>query len=182
MTRETFERLLAQLGTKPDTAITALVTRYQEDLAEHLAAAVRYAAAGTLHTQLEETAARPLRRALGSKHGPPDAWILFELTNAVAAAESAVLARLRRALRDLRRVDVPPEMAAIEEQDPPFRVCDEAYLALRRIARPEPVLQFSLESRHFLGLPDAEKDLEIERCLKSQSFTRFLPDVDEEEG
>jgi hypothetical protein len=105
--------------------------------------------------------------------------MLFGLVKGVKAAEDAVTGRLNAALRDSRVLE-PDTTFLVEEPEPAFRVCDDAYLALRRIGNPESFLQYSMESRHFLSLADDEKNREIETYVRTKSFTRFLEDVDED--
>jgi hypothetical protein len=189
MIREIFEQSLAALSPREEAKTTALVEEYRKDVAEVRDTAVRYAQAGhppapralSLIAQLGETAVEGLAGTIAAQKPVPDTALMFELVKGVASAESAVTRRLEAALRDTRLVPQPPEMQALEEVGPPYRVCDEAYVALRRILNPESHLQYLMESRHFLSLPENAKSQEIDSWLKTNSFTRFLGDVDAEE-
>ena len=105
----------------------------------------------------------------------------MDMVDGFVVGEAAVISRLKAALSDQRMLPQPPEMRMLEEVGPPYRVCDEAYTALRRILNSESRVQGLLEARHFLKLPNAAKDEEIESWLKTGVFTRFLGDVDAEE-
>jgi hypothetical protein len=188
MIREIFEQRLASLGPRQEADTTALVEEYGKGVREVQDAAVRCAMspppptafrALSLIARLEETAVETLAGTIAAQDPVLDTWLLFELVKGVAFAETAVTGRLRAALSDTRTVPQPPEMRHLEEVGPPYRVCDEAYVALRRILNPEPFLQHLVESRHFLAMPDADKNHEIESWLQTSSFTRFLEDVDE---
>jgi hypothetical protein len=99
----------------------------------------------------------------------------------MAATESLAVGRLAAALRDVRRIESPPGSERIEEPEPAFRVCDEAYLALRRILHQESEIQYTVEVRHFLQLSDERKNREIANHLETGAFTQFLDPVDEEQ-
>lgn len=188
MIREIFEQRLASLSPRQEADTTALVEEYGKDVREVQDTAVRYAMAAppqairalSLISRLGETTVETLAVTIAAQNPVLDTWLLFELAKGVAFAETAATNRLRAALIDTRVVPQSPEMLALEEVRPPYRVCDEAYLALRRILNPEPLLQHLLESRHFLSLPDADKAHEIESCLQTSSFTRYLGDVEAE--
>jgi hypothetical protein len=77
------------------------------------------------------------------------------------------------------RRQAPPQQAdaAMEEQPPPIRVCDEAYLQLRRLLNiEEGDPQYFLNARAFLNLGNAEKDAEIHRARKSRGWSRLVGD------
>ena len=189
MIRETFEQRLAGLGPRQETKITALVEEYRKDVAEVQEAALRFANAAypqspralSVIGQLAETAVETLAGGIDAQKPVPDTALLFELFRGVASAEAAVTGRLKASLNDNRMIPQPPHMQEMEEAGPPYRVCDEAYVSLRRIQHPETLVQYLMESRHFLALPDADKNREIESFQQTGSFTRFLEDVDAEE-
>ena len=101
-----------------------------------------------------------LASSIAAQERVPDTSLLIDLVNGVVFAETAVRGHLKAALNDSRMVPQPPAMRLMEEVGPPYRICDEAYTALRRILNPESFLQYLTESRHFLSLPDAAKNRE----------------------
>ena len=188
MDRETFSQRLAPLSARQESLTTELVEEYRKNLAELHATALRYLSsrarsgqASSLLEQLEETAVESLARTVATQHPAPETRLLLDLANGVGFAEKAVVSRLTVALRDGRIAPQPPGARAMEEAPPPHRVCDEAYIGLRRLLHPESQLQNLMESNHFLGLPDHEKNREIESWLKTGAFRQFLDDVDVEE-
>lgn len=189
MIREIFEQRLAALSPRQEADTTALVEEYGKDVFEIRKTAVLHATAPTpdayrarsLIARLGETGVETLAGTIAGQDPVLDTWLLFELVKGVAFAETAATGRLRAALSDTRMVPQPPEMRLLEEVGPPYRICDEAYVALRRIQIPESFLQHRMESRHFLSLPDADKNHEIESCSRTGTFTRFLEDIDAEE-
>jgi hypothetical protein len=189
MIREIFEQRLAALSSRQEADTTALVEEYVKNVRDVQDVAVRHAMSAppqdfralSVITRLGETAVETLAGTIAAQNPVLDTWLLFELAKGVAFAETAVTARLKAALNDTRMVPQPPEMLVLEEVGPPYRVCDEAYVALRRILNAESFLQNLMESRHFLSLPDTDKNHEIESWLQTSSFTRFLEDIDAEE-
>jgi hypothetical protein len=186
MTRETFEQRLAPLTARQESATTALVEEYGKDLADVYSAALRFTQSGSASAggalsvlaQLAETAVKPIAAAIPAQQPVPSTPLLFDLANGIAVTESVVAGRLKAALTDTRAIPQPPEARFIEEVGPPHRVCDEAYTGLRRILHAESRLQCAMETRHFLMLPDEDKNQEIESCMRTGSFTKFLDDVD----
>lgn len=189
MVREIFEQRLGALSSRQEQKITELSEEYRKDISDVLSTAVRYSQMGgtpgrqafSVIAQLGETAVETLASAVASQQAVPDTALLMEMVKGVVFTEREVTRRLKTALNDARMVPQPPEMRVVEEVGPPYRICDEAYSALRRILNPESLLQWLAESRHFLSLPQAAKNQEIESWLRTGTFARFLEDVDIEE-
>jgi hypothetical protein len=187
--RDIFKQRLASLSPRQESKITALVEEYRADVVEVQRAALRYTQDGDIQAsralsviaQLDETAVESLATTISTQKLVPDTSLLMDLVNGVCFAEAAVVKRLTAVLSNTRLVPQPPEMRDMEEVGPPNRICDEAYVKLRRILNPEPYLQHLMESRHFLSLPDDAKNQEIKSWSDTGRFTRFLGDVDTEE-
>jgi len=188
--REIFEQRLAALDPRDDAKTAALVEEYRKDVAAVQETALRFAGAANPNApralsiigQLGETAVDALAGAINGQKPAPDTGLLFELFRGVAFAESAVTGRLKAALSDTRMIPQAPHMQEMEEAGPPYRVCDEAYVSLRRILHFETLVQYLMESRHFLSLPEADKNREIQSWRETGSFTRYLDDIEAEEN
>jgi hypothetical protein len=185
MTSEEFAARAAEVDAEDEPALDALTGEYLDDAKRSAGMVVACvqprdaalaAKALSFLGLLEEAAVTPLLERAG-QDSPIQQWMLLEAARGVRAADLAVTARLKSMLRDGRPVAAGDVWEAAEEKLPPFRVCDEAYLALRRILHPEPSLQFDLENRHFLDLPDSRKDREIHNFETTGTFTEFLPDA-----
>jgi len=189
MIREIFEERLAGVNPRDDAKTSALIAEYRKDLTEVQDTVLRYASAAdprapralALIGQLEDTAAETLASTIDAQKPAPETGLLFELFRAVAFTESAVTGRLKAALSDTRLIPQAPHMQEMEEAVPPYRVCDEAYVSLRRILHLETMVQYLVESRHFLSLPEADRTREIESWLQTGSFTRYLEDIEGED-
>jgi hypothetical protein len=187
MTRELFEQRLAPLTSRQESSIAALIDEYRKDLADVQSAAVRYSQSEGLMqqqalsviAQLGETAVALLASTVAAQKPVPDTALLVDMVDGFVAGEAAVISRLKAALSDQRMVPQPPEMRMLEEVGPPYRVCDEAYSALRQVLTCESRVRNLLEARHFLRLPNEAKNEEIESWLKTGVFTRFLGEEEE---
>jgi hypothetical protein len=180
---------LGSLSSRQEARIAALAEEHRDRVADvqvtalHVwqARGMRATQALSVVAQLGETAVESLASTIAEQKPVPDTPLLIEMVKGIVSAEAAVTRHLKAELRDTRMVPQPPGMLVLEEVGPPYRVCDEAYVALRRILKVESLLQYLAEARHFLSLPDSAKDQEIATWSRAGSFTRFLEDVDTEE-
>lgn len=106
---------------------------------------------------------------------------LFALEQAVGSLEtlqSEIVQKLTRLLGS--KVELPlasPLEETIEERELPSRECDEAYVLLRRILKPdESELTGELTRREFLRLEDEGKDEEIARYKTGAPWIQFVED------
>ena len=189
MNRQIFEQRLTSLNSREESKITALVEEYRAGLAAVQNTALSYVESKGIHTlrarsvvaQLGETVLASMMQVMKAQKPVPDTSLLLLLVEGVMRAEFAVTEHLKVALKDGRLVPQPPGLSALEEVGPPYRVCDEGYTMLRRILNLELLEQYLMESRHFLALPDSDKNTEIESWLQIGCFTCFLDDIDLEE-
>jgi hypothetical protein len=114
------------------------------------------------------------------------AQAVLELQHAVDLAQQdrARLAdTLTRLLDDKRNVPLPEQPANTEERLPPRRLCDEAYLLLRKLLSPEESADDQLRNgRLFLDLDEAQRDKEIAVLKRSKRFTPLQEYFPGEEG
>lgn len=99
---------------------------------------------------------------------------LAALRGAAAAAETwrrLLAARLSPMLERKTAIAPPVHDQTVEEQELPSRDCDEVYLALRRILRPDESEYVSIiVRRRFLRMPEQERDAEIESFRRGGAF------------
>ena len=87
-----------------------------------------------------------------------------------------ILAAVQQLLNDRRRMP-PPEKRGTPPETPPVirRVCDEAYLLLRRMVHfSEDEDQYIFNSDAFLDLPEADRDQEIASVSAGQQWTVWV--------
>lgn len=86
-----------------------------------------------------------------------------------------VFERLTQWLEDKRPIPQRRRSAVIEEKAPERRVCDDAYLALRRLVHfGEDELAQLVDARQFLQLPDAKRDEIIARAKATKTWRRIV--------
>ena len=122
-----------------------------------------------------EEAAIPVLLAGLNGEGGADYRQLALLGKSLMGLEGSVAGYLKRALGDRRMVPVSKGMKKAEGRKPERRVCDEAYLGLRRLGSGEAEIMAQLEADEFLHLAVSDRDAELGQYLKSGTFSRFLP-------
>ena len=101
-------------------------------------------------------------------------WDVQTLVDLQLDTRSRLIPLLNGALRDTRPIPPPDLPAWVEEPPIPRRVCDEAYLALRRLLAFEPEEDADLEADLFLNLSDEERDAEIDRLRTTKAWTSLV--------
>ena len=85
-----------------------------------------------------------------------------------------VLDRLAQWLDDKRLISEAPRVARYEERPPEIRVCDNAYLALRRLVHfGEDEFARVVDAHHFLQLTDAQRDEVIAKAKATKTWRRI---------
>jgi hypothetical protein len=129
-------------------------------------------AAGVL-LELEMPAFPSVLGAVRTEPVPGLVWDIQLLGDIVFDARRRVVEKLDGLSEDKRDVPVGDGPAPSDEKPLPRRVCDEAYLILRRLLSSEPEEALYLNSRLFLKLSIEQKDQEIFFAKRERRFTRF---------
>ena len=105
-------------------------------------------------------------------------WQMNTLMSAHLELRDKVVVKLDLMLAD--KTSIPwRTIEPFEGLPKPSRVCDEAYLVMRRLLNArEEKMQFLRESEAFLSLSDKEKDAEILKAKKSRVWTNLLGEED----
>ncbi len=127
-----------------------------------------------------EEAAIPVLLAGMHGEGGADYRQLVLLGKSLMGLEGSVAGYLKRALGDGRMVPISKGMEIAEGRMPERRVCDEAYLGLRRLGSGEAEIVAQLEADEFLHLAVSARDAELAQYLKTGKFSRFLPQSEAE--
>ena len=89
--------------------------------------------------------------------------------------------RLIAAFPDKRLIPLKPDRGPVEEENPPGRVCDEAYLNLRLLANlSESAATAQITRNEFLSRPDEEKDREIEEFQTLGKWNALVEEVEDD--
>ena len=100
-------------------------------------------------------------------------WDIQLLGDLVLGARAQLLAKLDGLLEDQRDVPMGDGPSPADEKPLPRRVCDEAYLLLRRLLARESEDAQYLNSRLYLGLSLEKRNSEIFFAKRERRFTRF---------
>ena len=125
-------------------------------------------------SQIEELALDALLNAPDSIDVTKLVWLMRTLTDIEVEMRKRVILKLMPLLD--RKLPVPPlpVFEEIEEPIPEVRVCDEAYMLLRRLVETsEPAESYFLNIRTFGNLDEPERDAEIEKARKENRFTKW---------
>jgi hypothetical protein len=96
------------------------------------------------------------------------------LTTQELKLRERVLQHLQLWLDDKRAVPTKPQFGHSEEKPAERRVCDDAYLALRRLVHfGEDELAQLVDARVYLGMTDAQRDAVIARAKATKTWRRI---------
>jgi hypothetical protein len=104
---------------------------------------------------------------------PAAVWDLQLLADIVLALRARLVKVLDERLGDKRDVPMKDDPRLVDEKPLPRRVCDEAYLMLRRLLSAEAEEPLYINSRLFLKLTIADRDAEIFFAKRERRFTNF---------
>ncbi len=131
-------------------------------------------------SQLGELAVAPLIEASSPRTGRERIWLLRTIAEAGIGLRAKIIARVEAALDDRELVHPPKPVGPCEEPPRPHRVCDEAYVQLRRLVGPaESEEDAVIQAWLFLKLDEAAKDAEIAKA-RTREFTDFTSPAAEE--
>src|SRR5579862_6846549 len=182
MTSDEFYARLTQVGAEDDQGAGALAKEVIEDSREAPDRAAQIWKEGTNFAQqaklvlanLADLALVPM-----ISHGDPAAtadvvWALRTQGAQLAQLQRKIVKYIDAHLIDTRKMPSRPDFGPTEEKAPVVRVCDEAYLQLRRLLNvEESEEQYMANSRAFLRLPEAQKNEEISKARQSRAWTRL---------
>lgn len=119
--------------------------------------------------------------ALEALLGVPDSsdpgqvvWLISTMAALELEARRKVVDRIIPLLARKTPVPKAPVIGPLEEPVPDTRVCDEAYLLLRRLINGEESLEaYHENARTFTGLTEDERDEEISKAQQQRAFTSW---------
>jgi hypothetical protein len=128
--------------------------------------------------ELDDLALRPLAEAEPPDDAAKRAWLISTLVDNELELRQLIVARLDQFLGDRSVVPLPPVVAPIDELPPPRRVCDEAYVHLRRFLNvATPLEQQLMDEDIFLNLPLDLKDQAIQKFRESGVWVQLTEDI-----
>ena len=186
MTSAELVEALRRLDPNQEAAVDELSRNFEEEAHAPVRTAVSMLNGGdpqmgrraaSVITNIGELAIVPLLDAAPASQPASRVWNMEVVITAHLQERAKVVARLNSMLSD--KVKIPWEKGKPDEGAPaPSRVCDEAYLMMRRLLNTkEDKAQFLDEREAFLQLLDGEKDKEIQKLAKSHAWTNFVEDA-----
>jgi hypothetical protein len=183
MTREQFLEQFARLPATDEMGLAALAKQVVDDAREAVRAAVELWAtnpaqaqkAASLLVAVDELAFVPLTERGDPADARQRVWLLRTSGKCQQEFRGKLVGMINRMLDDRR---VPPARPMpgppLEERPSLPRVCDEAYLAHRRLLNyTEDSQQFAAEESAFLALPEAKRDEEILHLRRSNTWSKL---------
>lgn len=108
------------------------------------------------------------------------AFLLQVLVEAELALRARVIAKVEKLLDDREALSELPAHVQLEVRPPRRRVCDEAYVSMRRLVHPEEdQVGYHVESDAFLHLPEELKDTKIQEARTTHTWNLRPPTPDE---
>jgi hypothetical protein len=131
-------------------------------------------------SRLEELAIRPLLDSPPARAPADRAWLAVTVAEAAIELRGRLVGALERMLEDRAVIPRPANAGPVEEPLPDRRVCDEAYLQLRRVLKStESVEAYYLNANAFLRLSVEEKETEIQKARGKHAFSELSGMIDE---
>jgi hypothetical protein len=122
---------------------------------------------------MEDLAAIPLLEVPDSVEPYDPVSKLGVVVDAQVELRKTTVSRLMEMLQDKRPLNYA-KRPRVEETPPKSRVCDEAYVLLRRLLNTAEDQSFQLRNaRLFMRLPEERKDIEIRKAQNSKPWSDF---------
>ncbi|HRN25156.1 MAG: hypothetical protein IT276_02700 [Ignavibacteriaceae bacterium] len=161
---------------KLDSLSEEIILRSRKDGRElvnilHSSDAIERKKAANLILALGDLAVIPMLDSLDTENPENYAWEMDAIVTSYLEDRNKIVNKINSMLSDKRLMKTPELMGVSEEQPIPRRVCDEAYLLLRKIlAFKDDEEELMTNERLFLGMSDGEKDEEISRLKSSKEW------------
>ena len=179
---------------RADPARESVIDRLAKDIEQQARGPVRAAVgminepdprssgnATKLLSNLGDLAMDPLLDAPPPRDVSVKLWSMQALVAAHLDLREKLVARLNAMLDDKTRISWG-RIGPTEQVRPDTRVCDEAYIQMRRILNTgEGKSDWVQERKSFFAMSDQAKDAEILRARRSRSWTTLLGREEEEE-
>ena len=182
--REPLERRLRSIDLDDENALDAVTAAARDRGRESASAATELwhsfdfrvsGRAGAVLQRLGDLAVSPLMAPPDQVADSRQVWALRTADAAERGLRRRVAGRITAALSDRRAVPPGAEVGGMDETPPPRRVCDEAYLLLRKLEHlGETAEDYYMNERAFLRSEETERDHEIQNAAQSRSFRNFF--------
>lgn len=127
-----------------------------------------------------DLAITPMLDSLDTQNADNYAWEMDIISTQYLKNRNKITLVLNSMLLDKRQLKNPELIGTVEEKPIPKRVCDEAYLMLRKLTSfKETEEDLMINERRFLDMTDEERDKEISRIKSSKEWISLLEHLSE---
>jgi hypothetical protein len=138
--------------------------------------------AATILRLIGDLALTPLLNSINRENPVNLVWTVERIVNIQLDNRNRIVAILNEMTLDKRLVEEAGDPMELEDDSPSRRVCDEAYLMMRRLFALEDGEEEILENTDiFLDMTDEERDDEIDRARKTKKWISLVEKALEEE-
>ena len=131
---------------------------------------------------MEDVALRPLLDALNPDVVERHVWDMQAIVELQVKNRMQIASALEKMLDDQRPVPLPETAPSVEEKPIPRRVCDEAYIMMRKLlAIEETEEEQFFNADAFLNMSEVERDAEIQKLRTSKKWTPLTQQLSEAE-
>lgn len=135
--------------------------------------------AGDIFFELDELVIYPCIEAIDQSLPKQKIQLISLAVDQHLENRQQLLAKLKRMMEDKTQLPLAPSIEPVEQKPRPRRVCDEAYLLVRRLLNfSEDEVDYELNANDFLELSDKEKDNEILKAMNSKTWTNWTEHID----
>ncbi len=135
--------------------------------------------AALLIAQIGDLGIVPLLEATDIPGVAKPVWMLRNVVEAEMVLREKIRERIDSMFDDKNPVPMPRASGQIEEPPVPRRVCDEAYILMRRLLNSsESQMNYLMNVRAFLSLGEQEKNKEIQKARQTRTWTMFVETIE----
>jgi len=173
--------ILRELGAEDDEELRKLGSAVSErSLKEprtvvkvlHSAEEDDFLKAAAVLLSMEDVALRPLLDTLSPDVPERHVWDMQAIVDLQVKNRLQIAKALENMLDDKRPIPPPETPPSVEEKPIPRRVCDEAFMMMRKLlAFEETEEEQFFNADAFLNMSDVERDAEIQRARTSKKWT-----------
>ncbi len=128
-----------------------------------------------------DLAITPMLESLDSNNADNYAWEMDIILSQYLQNRNKITIVLNTMLLDKRKLNEPELQGPLEEKPAPRRVCDEAYLMLRKLtAFKENEEDLMINKKMFLDMEDELRDKEIKRMKSSKEWISLIEHLSDE--
>ena len=167
------ERLVETMRNESKKTPEAVISLWTTGSAEDVEKAI------TIMLKLEDLVLTPLLDNFDNCNPQQRLQSISLAVDTQLSIRKIIVQKLNQLLDDVRLITIEEIPRFVEEEAPiPMRICDEAYLLMRRLLKiDEKEVDFAMNSSEFIELPTDMRNVEIQRARNSEAWTVWIKDT-----